>query len=322
MRWKNARAGGAVNSAGRDVAQDPLARYDAMTQRCAAEVMAAYSTSFSAATRLLTPRVRDDIRNLYAMVRIADEIVDGAAGADGAEAAAVDAQLRRYEEQVLAAPATRLHTDPVLHAYAITARRCAFDPEHIRAFFASMRADVAPQPHDAASLDRYIYGSAEVIGQLCLSVFLADERQTLTQERQSLLEDGACSLGAAFQKINFLRDVAEDSTALGRGYFASPQERLSEEHKADIIADIRRDFARAYAAIPLLPLGVRAGVLAAADLFAALTDIIAAQPVEELYRTRASVPAWAKARIVARAVARAPRLRATAAAQSPEKARR
>ncbi|RSZ63910.1 phytoene/squalene synthase family protein [Corynebacterium hylobatis] len=284
-----------------------LDRYDRAAVRAAHQVILSYSTSFSLATRLLEKQVRTDIRNLYAMVRIADEIVDGTAQAAGMSHEEVGQALDDYEHAVLAAPARRFHVDPVLHAYALSARRCGFNPEHVVAFFSSMRCDLNQASHDARSFEDYVYGSAEVIGLLCLAAFLVDH--PVTEAEHARLEAGARSLGAAFQKINFLRDLAEDSGALGRTYFPGLGEQgLTEEHKTELIADIRTDLADARAVIPMLPVSARVGVLAATELFAELTDRIEKLPATELTLRRVSVPRAAKAAILARAVAKAPQL--------------
>lgn len=275
-----------------------LTRYDQAASRAAAQVMGQYSTSFSLATRLLRGRVREDIRHLYAVVRIADELVDGTADQACIDAAAA---LDAYEAAILAAPEKRLHTDPVVHSYAITARRCGFQREHLVAFFDSMRADLNQREYSAAELAEYIYGSAEVIGLLCVQVFLAEE--TVSSADRTTMDRGARHLGAAFQKINFLRDLGEDSSVLGRTYF--PQAaggELSEPAKSALIADIRHDLAAAEESINLLPLSARFGVRAAADIFAELTNRLAATPAAELKTTRISVPNRTKAWLAARAV--------------------
>ncbi|AGF71714.1 phytoene/squalene synthase family protein [Corynebacterium halotolerans] len=292
---------------GRELLGEFLDRYDRTAVRAAHQVILSYSTSFTLATRLLEKRVRTDIRNLYAMVRIADEIVDGTTEAAGVPHEEVAALLDDYERAVLDAPRHRFHVDPVLHAYALTARRCRFNPEHVVAFFSSMRRDLHQATHDGRSFNDYVYGSAEVIGLLCLSAFLVDH--PVTDDERARLESGARSLGAAFQKINFLRDLAEDSGTLGRTYFPGLAENgLTEEHKADLIADIRIDLADARAVIPLLPVTARTGVLAATGLFAELTDRIEALPAAELTRRRVSVPRRTKTAILARALTSAPRL--------------
>lgn len=275
-----------------------LTRYDQAASRAAAQVMGQYSTSFSLATRLLRGRVREDIRHLYAVVRIADELVDGTADHAAIDAAAA---LDAYESAILAAPEKRLHTDPVVHSYAITARRCGFQREQLVAFFDSMRADLNQREYSASELAKYIYGSAEVIGLLCVRVFLAEE--TVSAADRAAMDRGARHLGSAFQKINFLRDLGEDSSVLGRAYF--PQAAggvLSEAAKSALIADIRRELAAAEEAINLLPLSARFGVRAAADIFAELTNRLAATPAAELNTTRISVPNRTKAWLAARAV--------------------
>ncbi|MDK8504566.1 phytoene/squalene synthase family protein [Corynebacterium accolens] len=274
-----------------------LTRYDQAASRAAAQVMGQYSTSFSLATRLLRGRVREDIRHLYAVVRIADELVDGTADQASIDAAAA---LDAYESAILAAPEKRLHTDPVVHSYAITARRCGFQREQLVAFFDSMRADLNQREYSASELAKYIYGSAEVIGLLCVQVFLAEE--TVSAADRAAMDRGARHLGSAFQKINFLRDLGEDSSVLGRAYF--PQAAggvLSEAAKSALIADIRRELAAAEEAINLLPLSARFGVRAAADIFAELTNRLAATPAAELKTTRISVPNHTKAWLAARA---------------------
>ncbi|MBM0263216.1 squalene/phytoene synthase family protein [Corynebacterium macginleyi] len=275
-----------------------LTRYDQAASRAAAQVMAQYSTSFSLATRLLRGRVREDIRHLYAVVRIADELVDGTAHQANTDAAAA---LDAYESAILAAPEKRLHTDPVIHSYAITARRCGFQREHLVAFFDSMRADLSQRKYSATQLAQYIYGSAEVIGLLCVQVFLAEE--TVSAADRATIDRGARHLGSAFQKINFLRDLGEDSSVLGRAYF--PQAaggELSAATQSALIADIRRELAAAEKSIHLLPLSARVGVRAATDIFTELTNRLAATPAAKLKTTRISVPNRTKVWLAARAV--------------------
>lgn len=185
-----------------------LARYDRMCDRAAAQVIAAYSTSFALAAKALGQPERKHIRNIYAMVRIADELVDGTV-AEAHECP--ETALDMYEEQVLHAPHHRLHTDPVLHAYARTHRECELDDAHVRAFFASMRADLTQTSYSAEEMDTYIYGSAEAIGLMCLAVFLRGADPAPAE--RATMERGARALGSAFQKVNFLRDYGEDTAS-------------------------------------------------------------------------------------------------------------
>ena len=273
-----------------------LERYDRSAEAAAAQVMRHYSTSFSLATRLLQPQVRTDIRNLYAMVRTADEIVD--AGLPPHDAAAL---LDAYESTVRAAPAQRFHADPIVHAYALSARRCGFEDAHVAQFFASMRCDLTRTAHTQASFNEYVCGSAEVIGLLCLSAFYSG------RPYPPELDDGARRLGAAFQKINFLRDLHEDTTELGRAYFPTVPDpaHLTEPQKQELIADIRADLKVARAATARLPRGSRAGVAAATALFSELTDRLATTPAADITHTRVSVPPSRKAFLVSRAAVEA-----------------
>ncbi|MGD7002004.1 phytoene/squalene synthase family protein [Corynebacterium halotolerans] len=270
---------------------DFLARYEAMSHRAAASVIAAYSTSFSLAVRLLDRRTRRDIRNLYAVVRIADEIVDGAADLAGTD---VPAQLAAYEQAVLAAPGQGFHTDPVLHAYAGTARRCRLDPDHLTAFFWSMRQDLHHTDFTPAQLDRYIYGSAEVIGLLCLRIFLAGA------DAGTELNHGARQLGSAFQKINFLRDLADDTATLGRSYLGP----LDDAAKHRLIREVTAELDAARAVIPQLPGSARRAVTVATALFAELVRRLDAASLAEIRADRIRVPDPVKAQIVARCLVR------------------
>ena len=271
------------------MARSYLDTYDAACDRAAAQVMAHYSTSFSLATKLLPQPMRTDIRNLYAVVRIADEIVDGTTSqANECPATALD----DYEDAVVHAPAHRFHTDPVLHAYAATARTCRFPDDEVRAFFTSMRSDLPDQPD--LPLADYIYGSAEVIGILCLRVFFRGNDTAMPPQ----LIDGARALGSAFQKINFLRDQAEDS-ALGRSY---TNRARSDNPAHPFIPEIRADLAQAKQQIPNLPPRVRPAVRAATSIFEDLTDRVEATPPERLHTTRIRVPNHRKLALAARAL--------------------
>lgn len=281
------------------VSSDPayLARYDRMCDRAAAQVIASYSTSFSMASRILPAETRRDISNLYAMVRVADEIVDGTAAEAGEDPAGL---IAAYEQAVLTAPDTRFHTDPVLHAYAASARRCGFDKEHIRAFFASMRRDTTQVRYTHEEFEDYVYGSAEVIGLLCLSAFLVDTEPS--SEDLGKMQSGARALGSAFQKINFLRDFGEDHDTLGRRYLPEGL-ALDNATKETVTDGIKAELAEARAAIPLLPAKVRGAVAAAEALFRELNTMLEATDAADLARARVSVPAHKKLLITARAAA-------------------
>lgn len=311
-----------------------LAKYDAMAHRVAAQVIGAYSTSFLLSSRLLSPRVRRDIANLYAVVRIADEIVDGVGEAAGVDD--VQRQLDRFEAEVLHAPSQRFHPNPVLHAYGISARHCGWQASHLQAFFSSMRTDVndAHRALSEAELARYVYGSAEVIGLLCLDAFLADSQaragastQRGGEERvlepspgftegisedviprdstprgtsREDLERSARALGRAFQMVNFLRDLGEDEHVLGRHYLA--QQALSPQRKREIERSVRADFEVAKQGINALPSSARRAVVVATALYEALLECCEVATPERLQAQRVRLPAWRKAQVVARAL--------------------
>lgn len=277
-------------------------------ETAANDVIGAYSTSFGLATRLLGPRHRQHVRNIYAMVRVADEIVDGVAAEAGLDRAAQEAALAAYEADTHRAIRAGYSSDLVLHAFARTARASGIDETLTAPFFASMRADLGPADgtpgtselvYDATAHEAYVHGSAEVVGLMCLQVFVRES--TPTADELEVLRRGACRLGAAFQNVNFLRDLSDDKERLGRDYLGGGT-RLTDAERDAWVATIREQLADAATAIPLLPRDTRAAVRSAHALFSALTDRVARTPVEQLYRTRVRVSDPAKARLAAGAV--------------------
>lgn len=271
-----------------------LAVYDRTATDAAAAVIAAYSTSFGLACRLLGPRPRPHVRNIYALVRIADEVVDGPAEAAGLTPAEAGAVLDELEAETMRAIARGFSTNLVVHAFAATARECGIGDDLVGPFFASMRTDLTTAAHDDASHDAYVYGSAEVVGLMCLQVFVnAGARHPLAPD--PALVDGARRLGAAFQDVNFLRDRGHDEEALGRDYLGIGPARSRD----DVLDRIDADLAAAAATIPRLPADCRRAVTAAHDLFAALSvRLRRAAPGAG----RVRVPDAVKAGIAARAV--------------------
>lgn len=289
-------------------AQTRLDLYTRVSDQAAALVIRRYSTSFGVASRLLPVRVRRHICNLYALVRVADEIVDGVSGDAGLAAAEAGTLLDELEMQTERAINTGYSTNPIVHAFAVSARALGFGRELTKPFFTSMRADLTQVVHDADSFDAYVYGSAEVIGLMCLRAFLVGHERT--PQQQADLAAGARALGAAFQKVNFLRDLAEDHEALGRSYF--PQvvvEHFTEEDKMAILDDIDSDLRVSRGALPLLPSESRRAVCLAQSLFAELARRLRATPASEILQARLSVPTPVKLRLaVVAAVGRMPRI--------------
>ncbi|WP_206479151.1 MULTISPECIES: phytoene/squalene synthase family protein [Kocuria] len=281
-----------------------LRLYTATALAASGSVIGRYSTSFSLACRTLPPAVRRDIAGIYALVRVADEVVDGTAGAAGLEAARVRTALDGYEAAVNSALATGFATDLVIHGFADVARRHGFGRELTEPFFASMRADLDVAEHDGASLESYIYGSAEVVGLMCLEVFMdMPGTRADTPEQRDMLRATARRLGAAFQKVNFLRDLGADHDQLGRTYFpgADPA-HLDETQKAQLLADLNADLDAAMPGILALDRRARRAVLIAHGLFAELSRRIERVPARELTRQRISVPTAVKLRIAARSL--------------------
>ncbi|MCL3859727.1 squalene/phytoene synthase family protein [Actinotalea sp. K2] len=284
--------------------------YDRVAEGAADLVVREYSTSFGLATRLLPAASRVEIRNIYALVRLADEVVDGATEESGGDLETADRLLTRLEAETTEAIATGYSTNVLVHAFAGTARRAGFGTELTTPFFTSMRMDLQRAVHDAESFVAYVHGSAEVVGLMCLRVFLLDEPAARRSARYDELAPGACALGAAFQKINFLRDLADDHERLGRSYFVDVDpDHLSEEQKAVILADIREDLRVARAAMAELPPGARRAVQVASALFTELTARLAVTPAADIARTRVRVPGPVKVRVAAQALRprRAPR---------------
>ena len=281
-----------------------LRLYTATALAASGSVIGRYSTSFSLACRTLPPAVRRDIAGIYALVRVADEVVDGTAGAAGLEAARVRTALDGYEAAVNSALATGFATDLVIHGFADVARRHGFGRELTEPFFASMRADLDVAEHDGASLESYIYGSAEVVGLMCLEVFMdMPGTRADTPEQRDMLRATARRLGAAFQKVNFLRDLGADHDQLGRTYFpgADPA-HLDETQKAQLLADLNADLDAAMPGILALDRRARRAVLIAHGLFTELSRRIERVPARELTRLRISVPTAVKLRIAARSL--------------------
>lgn len=276
-----------------------LELYTSTATAAAAPVIRRYSNSFRLATSLFPARSRADIRSIYALVRVADEIVDGTAAQAGLDLADQRARLDELETETHRAIASGFSANLVVHAFAVVARRASIPAEPVTAFFASMRRDLDDVDFDEDEYRTYIHGSAEAVGLMCLYVFLIDHPSD--PRRFNEVEQGAIRLGAAFQKVNFLRDLGHDADSLGRAYFPGiARGRIDEAGKAAIIAEIRADLDAARRATAGLPRDCRRAVRVATDIFGALLKRIERTPAERLSRERVSVPAATKALIALR----------------------
>ena len=287
-----------------------LSLYDRVADEIAGRVIRRYSTSFALASKLLEPRVRQHVENIYALVRVADEIVDGGVAEAGLDSSAAGTYLDEFEAETHRAMATGYSTNLVVHAFARTAREVGFGEELTAPFFHSMRMDLTDTEHDQESFELYVYGSAEVVGLMCLRAVLQD--QPISDQQNERMVRGARALGAAFQKVNFLRDLAADVETLGRSYFPGVRvDQFTEQEKHRLLDDIDADLRVSAAVIPDLPAGSRRAVALAQSLFQELATRIRKTPADTLIRARISVPTAVKARLLAEAAAgrtpRAPR---------------
>jgi phytoene synthase len=274
--------------------------YDRVAEEASSVVIRRYSSSFGMAAKLLEPRARQHVENIYALVRLADEIVDGEATAAGLSSVAAARQLDDLEHETELAIDEGYSSNLIVHAFALTARETGFGTKLTAPFFESMRSDLSLTEHTQESFDAYVYGSAEVVGLMCLCAFL-EGVQTTASERATF-ETGARALGAAFQKINFLRDLAADFRVLGRSYFPGVRvDTFSEADKTRLLDDIDADLKTSASVVPKLPAGSRRAVALAQSLFTELGARLRATPANRLVETRVRVPNPVKVRFAAAA---------------------
>jgi phytoene/squalene synthetase len=276
--------------------------YDSVSEGSAALVIRSYSSSFGLASRLLAEPVRTGICNVYALVRVADEIVDNPDPSLSREARA--RMLAWLHDDVRHALRTGYSGNLVVHAFARTALGCGLGEDLLDPFFESMHMDLDTTVHTAESFERYVYGSAEVVGLMCLRVFLNDGPGARPGDYDRLAP-GARRLGAAFQKLNFVRDLAEDHDALHRSYFPGlVVDRFCDADRDRILDDIDADLAAAGAVVPELPASSRRAVGVAHATFSELAARLRATPAAEIRRTRVRVPDRVKVRLLATAIYR------------------
>lgn len=238
-----------------------------------------YSTSFSMGIRVFDKRYRDPIYAIYGFVRFADEIVDTFHDYPKAEL------LARFWEDTYRAIEEGISLNPVLQSFQEVVNTYGIERELIDAFLKSMEMDLHEETHDQASYEEYIYGSAEVVGLMCLRVFCEGDKIQFGE-----LKASACSLGAAFQKVNFLRDLKSDFDDRGRVYFPGVDfTNFTNEDKLMIEADIRKDFDHAYEGIVQLPKGARLGVYLAYVYYLNLLQKIKASPADRVAGKRIRV---------------------------------
>lgn len=228
--------------------------FDKLSYRCSQEATSMYSTSFSLAVKMLSPKIQQDIYAIYGFVRFADEIVDTFHEYEK------ETLLNEFEADLFLALDRGISLNPILNCFQDVVNRYDIDRELILSFLKSMRADLHKQDYgEQSEYEEYIYGSADVVGLMCLKVFVQGDAAKYKE-----LKDPAMRLGSAFQKVNFLRDLKDDTQNLHRSYFPHIQGTFMDaQAKAQIIAEIREDFDRAYEGILKLPMEAKFGVYTA-----------------------------------------------------------
>lgn len=259
--------------------------YNQVCEECSQHITRRYSTSFSMGIRVFDKRFRAPICAVYGFVRFADEIVDTFHGFPKAKL------LQRFREDTYRAIEERISLNPVLHSFQEAVHRYGIERELIDAFLDSMEMDLHYDRYHDSLYKQYIYGSAEVVGLMCLRVFCEGDDALYRH-----LKAPACSLGSAFQKINFLRDMKSDFDERGRVYFPGVDfTRFTNEDKLAIEADIKKDFDDAYKGIIQLPKGARFGVYLAYIYYINLFQKIKNAPADRVTEERIRVPNRRKA---------------------------
>lgn len=267
------------------------ALFDSVSLRCSKLVTETYSTSFSLATRMLAPSIRGDIYNIYGFVRFADEIVDSFHEYDK------EALLNDFENDLNTALERRISLNPILNAFQRTYHQYGIPRELVDAFMKSMRMDLDKNVYRTEQEFRdYIYGSADVVGLMCLKVFVHGN-----EERYEELRESAMALGSAFQKVNFLRDLKADYETLNRSYFPNMNLlEMDEDTKERIVADIEEDFRKGYEGILRLPVEAKFGVYTAYRYYSKLLRKLQKTPSKEIKNARIRVANYQKFGVLAR----------------------
>ena len=266
--------------------------FDEVSYSCSKLVTQKYSTSFSLATRMLAPKVRVAIYNIYGFVRFADEIVDSFHQYDKEEL------LTRFEKDYYSSKKEGISLNPILNSFIHTVDAYNITDNLVGAFLKSMRADLYKTEYTTEEeYKEYIYGSADVVGLMCLKVFVNGN-----EKRYNELKDAAMRLGSAFQKVNFLRDLKDDYEVLNRSYFPNVNlEKLNDASKEMIIKEIEEDFDYAFKnGILKLPVEAKFGVFIAYRYYKKLLKKLKATPSSKIMDTRIRISNPMKINLLAR----------------------
>jgi phytoene/squalene synthetase len=268
-----------------------IGKFYNVSNKCSEATTKEYSTSFASAIRLLHHDMQQPIYNIYGFVRFADEIVDTFHDFDKMSL------LNDFKKESYAAIDRGISLNPILNSFQQTVNEYNIDHELIEAFFHSMEMDLSQKTYDTNNFNEYVYGSAEVVGLMCLYVFCEGGKELYDKLRSS-----ARALGAAFQKVNFLRDIKADYNGLSRMYFPGCDfNNFTQQDKKQIEEDIHRDFKEAYNGILKLPLKSRFGVYVAYKYYLSLFRKIKSLEPARVLEARIRIPDYKKAMIVFRA---------------------
>ena len=265
--------------------------FDQVSYSCSEKVTKTYSTSFSLATRLLSKNIRKDIYNIYGFVRFADEIVDSFHDYNKTEL------FHDFSLDLEKSLLNKIHLNPILNSFQHTFHKYNIDKKLVDSFMKSMRMDLTKKKYNTIEeYKEYIYGSADVVGLMCLKVFVQGDNDMYNK-----LKNKAMKLGSAFQKVNFLRDLKADREDLNRTYFPNTKfEKLSENEKNEIINDIESDFKQGLEGIKNLPLEAKFGVFMAYRYYNQLLKKLKKTPATEIINKRIRVPNLKKIELLTR----------------------
>lgn len=254
--------------------------FDTVSYQCSKTVTKTYSTSFSLATKMLYSSIRSDIYNIYGFVRFSDEIVDSFHGYNK------EFLFDKFSEDLELALEHRISLNPILNSFQYTFHKYNIDKSLVNAFMNSMRLDLHKNTYlTEDEYKNYIYGSADVVGLMCLKVFIKGDN-----EKYETLKDTAMSLGSAFQKVNFLRDLKADFDGLNRSYFPNVDlDNLDEASKKQIIEDIESDFEKGLSGIKKLPIEAKFGVFMAYRYYKQLLKKLKKTPALQIRSARIRV---------------------------------
>jgi phytoene/squalene synthetase len=251
--------------------------FDQTSFKCSKVVTKKYSTSFSLAVKMLSPKIREAIYSIYAFVRFADEIVDSFHDFDKVNL------IQQFESDYYRAMSDGISLNPILNSFQLTVKKYKITDDLIQDFLKSMKSDLSQNSFDSKiEYDSYIYGSADVVGLMCLKVFVNGD-QAYYEE----LKAPAARLGSAFQKVNFLRDLKDDYEILNRSYFPDVDLNfLNKTSKDKIIDEIELDFKEAYGGIKKLPMEAKFGVYTAYIYYKNLLVKLKKTPSDEIMNRR------------------------------------